>query len=71
MVKEPFDLVFCNTENDLPGLNLACDSVTSKLERVLTKRHIPGLLFNLSSQRKSFQSHKGIVKHHLSACTEL
>lgn len=71
MVKQPFDLVFCSTENASPGLNLSCDSVASKLEGVLMRWHIPALMFNLSSQRKSFQSHKGIVKHHLSVCAEL
>lgn len=71
MGREPLDPVFCSTENDLPGLNLSGDSVTSKLEGVLKKCHIPALLFHLPSQRRSFQPHGGIVKHHLSACAEL
>ena len=57
-VKEPPDFVSCSTEDDLPGLNLPCDSVTSELEEALGKRHAPALLSRLSSRRKASNLNK-------------
>lgn len=53
------------------GLIPSRDSITSKLKEVCIKRHITALLFNLSSQKKTLQFQKSIVKHHLPVCAEL